>query len=125
MSVVYDTGVLVAADRNDRNTWADHRVRLELGMTPITTALVVAQTSRSPRQAQLRRFLSGCDIKACTSEHAHDVGALLGASETSDVVDAHVVLVASAHHALVITSDDTDIKRLSARLPTPITVEHV
>ena len=125
MSVVYDAGVLVAADRNDRNTWADHRVRLELGTTPITTALVVAQASRSPRQAQLRRFLSGCDIEAFTSEQAHDVGALLGASRTSDVVVAHVVLVASAHHALVITSDDDDIKRLSAQLSTPIAVQHV
>jgi hypothetical protein len=56
---------------------------------------------------------------------AHDVGALLGASNTSDVVDAHVVLVASAHRALVITSDDDDIRRLPAHLPTPITVEHV
>jgi hypothetical protein len=98
---------------------------LEFGTTPITTALVVAQTSRSPRQVQLRRFLSGCDIEAFTSEQAHDVGTLLGASKTSDVVDAHVVLVASAHHALVITSDDGDIKRLSAQLPTPITFEQV
>ena len=125
MSVFYDAGVLVAADRNDRDTWADHRVRLELGTTPITTALVVAQTSRSPLQAQLRRFLSGCDIRAFRSDEAHGVGALLGASSTSDVVHAHVVLVASANRALVITSDDDDIKRLSAQLPTPITVEHV
>jgi hypothetical protein len=125
VSVVYDVGVLVAADRNDRDTWADHRVRLELGMTPITTALVVAQTSRSPRQAQLRRFLRGCDIDAFRPEQAHDVGALLGASKTSDVVDAHVVLVASAHHALVITSGDDDINHLSAQLPAPITVKRV
>jgi hypothetical protein len=35
-----------------------------------------------------------------------------------------VVLVASARRALVITSDDDDIKRLSAQLPTPTAVEH-
>ena len=125
MTVVYDAGVLVAADRNDRDTWADHRVRLELGTTPVTTALVVAQTSRSPRQAQLRRFLRGCEIEAFTSEQAHDVGSLLVTSNTSDVVDAHVVLVAFAHHALVITSDDDDIKRLSAHLPRRITIQHL
>lgn len=102
MSVVYDAGVLIAADRNDRDTWADHRVRLELGLAPITTAPVVARTSRSPRQVQLRRFLRGCRIEAFTSDHAHGVGALLGTSGTSDVVDAHVVLVASAHRSLVI-----------------------
>ncbi|MEA2501904.1 MAG: hypothetical protein QOD01_2015, partial [Actinomycetota bacterium] len=47
MSVVYDAGVLVAADRNDRTVWADHRARLELGTVPLTTAPVVAQVSRS------------------------------------------------------------------------------
>ncbi len=62
MSVVYDAGVFVAADRDDRGAWADHRVRLELGVVPTTTAPVVAQVTRSPRQAQLRRFLRGCDI---------------------------------------------------------------
>jgi predicted nucleic acid-binding protein len=125
MSIFYDAGVLVAADRNDRHTWADHRVRLELGLTPITTAPVVAQTSRSARQVQLRRFLRGCEIAAFTADQAHDVGALLGRSKTADVVDAHVVVVASERRALVVTSDDDDINRLSAQLPTPVTIEHV
>jgi hypothetical protein len=68
MSVVYDTGVLVAAERNDRGVWTDHRVRLEAGAAPTTTGLVVAQVSPSTRQAQLRRFLSGCDIAAFSKE---------------------------------------------------------
>lgn len=59
MSFVYDAGVLVAADRNDRLVWAEHRARLELGMAPVTTSPVVAQVSRTGRQAQLRRFLRG------------------------------------------------------------------
>ena len=58
---LYDAGVLVAADRNDRRAWADHRARLEAGLVPQTTAPVVAQVSRSSRQAPLRRFLQGCD----------------------------------------------------------------
>ena len=32
--VVYDTGVLIAADRSERRTWAEHRVRLEAGVIP-------------------------------------------------------------------------------------------
>jgi len=36
MNVVYDAGVLIAADRNDREVWADHRARLELGVVPLT-----------------------------------------------------------------------------------------
>ena len=31
---MYDAGVLVAADRNDRRAWAEHKVRLELGIVP-------------------------------------------------------------------------------------------
>ena len=40
MTVVYDAGGLIAADRSDREVWADHRARLELGLVPITTAPV-------------------------------------------------------------------------------------
>ena len=42
MTTFYDTGVLIAADRNDRQVWADHRARLEAGVVPVTTAPVVA-----------------------------------------------------------------------------------
>ena len=49
MSFVYDAGLFVAAERNDREVWADHRARLELGLIPRTTALVVAQVSRTAK----------------------------------------------------------------------------
>ena len=61
-TVVYDAAVLVAADRNERRAWAEHKARLELGVIPLVPALVVAQVSRSPQQAQLRRFLTGCVV---------------------------------------------------------------
>lgn len=125
MSVVYDAGLLVAADRNDRKVWADHRARLELGVVPTTTAPVVAQVSRSPRQVQLRRLLRGCDIVAFSSEEPHDVGALLAKAAAFDVVDAHVVLVAARTMSIVHTSDDDDLKQLSDQLPTPIAVQQV
>ena len=121
MSVVYDAGVLVAAKQSDRHVWADHRARLELGLLPLTTAPVVAQVSRSPRQAQLRRFLRGCQVMPF-SETGHDVGALAGASGTSDVVDAHVVIVAAEAGAGVLTSDERDLTRLTAHLPSPVHV---
>ncbi|HKU38526.1 MAG TPA: hypothetical protein VJR89_10275, partial [Polyangiales bacterium] len=60
--VVYDTGVLIAADRNQRRTWAAHKVRLESGVVPLVPAPVVAQASRSPEQVQMRRLLRGCEI---------------------------------------------------------------
>lgn len=125
MSVVYDAGVLVAADRNDRNVWADHRVRLEVGLVPVTTAPVVAQVSRSPRQAQLRRFLSGCSVVPFSADDAHAVGALLGGSGMSDVVDAHVVLTAASVSAAVLTADPDDLRRLSDELPAPLAIRRV
>lgn len=114
MTVVYDAGVLVAAERNDRDLWADHRIRLEMGATPVTTAPVIAQVSRSPRQVQLRRFLRGCEVMAFAAAEAHDVGALLAAARTSDVVDAHVVQVATSLGASVVTADVDDLSRLAA-----------
>lgn len=125
MSVVYDAGVLVAAERNDRKVWADHRVRLEVGAVPTTTAPVVAQVSRSPQQAQLRRFLRGCDIVGFAPEEAHEAGALLGEAGTSDVVDAHVVVTASKVGAIILSSDPKDIRRLSDHLAVPLRVQHV
>lgn len=125
MSIVYDAGILVAADRNDREVWAEHRARLEVGVVPVTTAPVVAQVSRSPHQVQLRRFLRGCEIVSFGSEESHDVGALLSQAETSDVVDAHVVLTASRGPSRVLTSDEQDLQRLSACLSEPIVVQPI
>ena len=125
MSVVYDTGALVAADRNHRTTWADHRIRLELGIMPTTTAPVVAQASRSSRQARLRQFLQGCDIVAFTDTEPHEVGSLLAATETSDVVDGYVVVVAAKRHATIVTSDPDDIKRLAAAAGAAITIRSI
>jgi predicted nucleic acid-binding protein len=110
--VVYDAAVLVAADRNDRRTWAEHKARLELGVIPAVPAPVVAQVSRSPRQAQLRRFLTGCAVVPLDESEAHEAGRLLGKSGTEDVIDAVVVTIALRQHATILTSDPDGIKRL-------------
>jgi predicted nucleic acid-binding protein len=110
MTVVYDAGALIAADRSNRELWADHRARLELGLIPVTTAPVIAQVSRSAGQAQLRRFLRGCDVVPFADVDAHDVGVLAGKARTSDVVDVHVVLVARRRGFGVVTSDHDDLR---------------
>ena len=79
--VVYDAGVLVAADRNVRQVWAEHRVRLEAGIIPVVPAPVVAQVSRSPAQAQLRLLLRGCEVAPLTERGAHAAGQLLGQAQ--------------------------------------------
>ncbi|HEY3841202.1 MAG TPA: hypothetical protein VGL72_31740 [Bryobacteraceae bacterium] len=112
MSILYDAAVLVAADRNERRAWAEHKVRLELGLLPLVPAPVVAQVSRSRRQAQLRRFLTGCVIVPLGESEAHDAGRLIGLAGTSDVVDAAVVTMAIRRRAAILTSDAGDMKRL-------------
>lgn len=110
--VVYDAGVLVAADRNAREVWAEHRVRLEAGIVPVVPAPVVAQVSRSPQQAQLRRLLRGCQVTALVEDDAHAAGNLLGRAGSQDVVDAVVAHTATVLCADVVTGDPADIRRL-------------
>ena len=125
MSTVYDAAVLIAADRNERDVWAEHRVRLEAGLVPFTTAPVVAQVSRSPRQAPLRRFLRGCDVVAFDADDGHPVGALLAKAGSTDVVDAHLALVASRTDSVLVTGDPDDLRMLAAHLPRRIAIRAI
>jgi predicted nucleic acid-binding protein len=111
-AAVYDAGVLIAADRNERRAWAEHKARLELGVIPFVPAPVVAQVSRSSRQAQLRRFLAGCKVVALGESEAHEAGRLMGMAGTADVVDADVVATALRLKAVIITGDPEDMERL-------------
>jgi len=111
-AVVYDAAVLVAADRNERRAWAEHKARLEFGLIPLVPAPVVAQVSRSPQQAQLRRFLTGCMVVPIGETEAHEAGRLLGRTKTADVVDAVVVTTALRQKATILTGHPEDIKRL-------------
>lgn len=105
--------------------WANHRVRLESGVVPLTTAPVVSQVSRSNRQAQLRRFLRGCEVVPFAAEHAHSVGALLGGVRTANVVDAHLPLVAATAGAELLTADADDCVRLYGRLSAPVRIRPI
>jgi predicted nucleic acid-binding protein len=113
-SVVYDAGVLIAADRSKRRVWAEHRVRLEAGLVPLVPAPVIAQASRAPQQAQMRRLLRGCEVIAFDEAAAHAAGALLGKTRTRDVVDASVAVLAIRKQADIVSDDADDIRRLLA-----------
>ncbi len=121
-SVVYDAGVLIAADRSKRRVWAEHRVRLEAGVVPLVPAAVVAQASRSSKQVQMRRLLRGCEVVAFDEAGAHAAGALLGKTRTRDVVDAAVAELSIRKRANVVSDDADDIRRLlsAANAKTPI-----
>lgn len=115
MTTIYDAGTLIAAERNRREFWADHLVRIQLGDLPVVPAPVVGQVSRSGRQVQLRRLLRGCEVEPMTEADAHAAGLLLAATRYDDVIDAFVAVVAAAHNAeCVVTADRPDIEPLLA-----------
>ena len=123
MTVVYDAGVLIAADRSNRQVWADHRARLEMRVAPVATAPVVAQVSRSGRQAQLRRFLRGCEVVPFAADEAHAVGSLAAKSRSTDVVNVHIVAVAHRLQRPVLTSDRDDLDPIADAVPGGVEVQ--
>jgi len=122
---VYDAGVLIAAERGERRAWAEHKVRLETGIVPLVPAPVVAQTSRSPKQAQLRRLLRGCEVVPLDEALAHAAGALLGKTRTTDVPDATVAALAALHGADVVCDDPVDIQRLLSAAGARVSIRSV
>lgn len=112
---VYDAGVLLAIDGNDRRMWVIHHLAVEEGRRLLVPAVVVAQAWRDARrQVQLGRFLGSCEVVPVGLEVAKAAGVLCGKAGTRDVVDATVVTVALASGAIVLTSDPTDIALLGA-----------
>jgi hypothetical protein len=116
---VYDAGVLLAIDNNDRRMWVIHHLAVEEGRRLLVPAVVVAQAWRDARrQVQLGRFLHSCEVLTVGLEVAKAAGVLCGKAGTSDVVDATVVTVALAYGAIVFTSNPGDIAQLGVAAET-------
>jgi hypothetical protein len=123
--IVYDTGALVAGERNVRQMWALHAAALRRGITPIIPAGVLAQAWRGGPQARLSQLLRGCVSAPLDEPLARDVGSLCATADTSDVVDASVVLVARSRHAAIVTSDEPDIRHLASSAGASLTIHKV
>jgi hypothetical protein len=113
--IVYDAGALIAAERNERPMLALHTRMLQRGLRPVVPATVLAQVWRGGPQVTLSRVLSGCRIAEGFAERdARRIGAWLARSETTDVVDAHVVVVAGrGPGGVVYTEDIGDLRRIA------------
>lgn len=114
VSVVYDTGALIAAERNDRRMWALHARALARGQLPIVPSACVVEAWRSDRQVSLGRLLEGCEIDALDGPAARRAGAILGATKRSTgAVDPTVVEVALRRRSTVATADRDDLTALA------------
>ena len=78
-----------------------------------TTEPVVGQVWRNgTRQARLAAFLK--TIVVHPLDDGRTIGQLLGQTQTADVVDAHITLLAVRLGHGIITGDTNDIERLAA-----------
>ena len=113
--VTLDAGGLIAIDRNDRRVIALLARAAETWARVTVPASALAQAIRRPeRQARLARLVRQptTDVVPLGRVDATNVGRLLAASATADVVDAHVVVCARRAGQRVVTSDPDDLRLL-------------
>jgi hypothetical protein len=111
--IVLDAGALIALERGDRAMWRRFKAALLAQSVPLTHAGVVGQVWRGgPRQALLARALDGVDVRPLDLPLGRAAGELLGRTDTSDVMDAAVVLLAQDGDDIV-TSDADDLRLLA------------
>ena len=117
--VTLDAGGLIAFERGDRRVIALLARAAETAARITVPATVLAQVIRRPeRQVRLVRLVRQptTDVADLDRVDATQVGRLLAASGTADVVDAHVVVCANRAGQRVVTSDPDDLARLDPRL---------
>jgi hypothetical protein len=109
VTLVLDAGALIAVERADRKVMAllarEHRA----GRTPITHGGVVGQVWRGAgRQARVARLLAGVVVTPLDETLGRAAGVLLARADSSDVIDAALVLLA-ADGDEILTSDPDDL----------------
>ncbi|MBN1240259.1 MAG: hypothetical protein JXB36_17275 [Gammaproteobacteria bacterium] len=115
MTLVLDSGALIALERNDRAMWRRLKAAQLAGSVPVCHGGVLGQAwrGRGPRQALLAKALAGIDVRALDERLGRLAGELLARSGTQDVVDAALVLLAEDGDDIV-TSDPDDLELLAA-----------
>ena len=119
-TVVLDTGALIAFERGDAKMRALVREALRTKARLVIPAGVLGQAWRGEaRQAPLRALVKmpTTSVPPLNQVLAEAAGVLCGRVESSDIVDASVVLVARRERAVVVTSDVWDLRRLDPGLP--------
>ncbi|MCZ7535654.1 MAG: PIN domain nuclease [Acidimicrobiia bacterium] len=117
--ITLDAGALIALDRDDRRVIALLARSAETRATVTIPASALAQAVRRPdRQVRLARLVRQptIDVVSLGRIDATNVGRVLAASGTTDVVDAHVVICARRANQAVVTSDPDNLRALDPTL---------
>lgn len=122
--MILDAGVLISIDRSDHAARAFLTAAERTGTPLHTTHPVLAQVWRDgARQARLAAFTKTLAVHPL--DDGAVVGKLLGVANSSDVVDAHLVLLALRLGDDVLTGDPDDLEALAAALgPAAPTIHH-
>jgi hypothetical protein len=114
VTLVLDSGALIALEGNERAMWVRLKASEEAGELPITHGGVLGQVWRGgPRQAPLARALQGVDVRPLDRALGRASGELLRVTGSSDVIDAAVALLAADGDEIV-TLDREDFEDLVA-----------
>ena len=113
--ITLDAGALIALERGNLRMLALLRQALAQGSALHVPSGVVGQVWRNGRlQATLARFLRSREVEVVSVDDdlARSCGELCGITNTSDVIDASVVIVARGRGDIIVTSDPDDLTRL-------------
>jgi hypothetical protein len=116
--VVLDAGAFIALERRDR-VMTHLAALFARERTPlVTSAGVVAQVWRGGSRAQvpIAFVLRHTLVVDLTNAVARVLGRMLGTTGTTDIVDAHVVLLARERGWSVISSDASDLLAIDPKL---------
>ena len=113
--ITLDAGALIALDRGDKRLIALLDRALAQRLKLRVPSGVVGQAWRDGRiQVTLARFLriDEVEIIPLDDQLARACGELCGATETADIIDASVVILARLRGDHIVTSDPRHLRRL-------------
>lgn len=123
--LTYDTGALIAAERDNRLLWSLHRAALDRGLAPTVPAGVLAEAWRGGPQHRLSRLLKGCKVEEFSERQARVVGALIAECGLNDIVDVAVAEGALSRNDAVVSSNRAHIAHVANAVSRTIRIHDV
>lgn len=121
----YDTGALIAAEKDDRLLWSLHLAALKRGLVPTVPAGVLGEAWRGGPQPRLSQLLKGCAVEPLTEGQGRAIGKLAAASGLEDTVDLAVAEGALRRGDAVITSNRRHIEQVAAGVHRQLVIQDV